>query len=240
MKSILQQMIDRINASSGFNLSDLSEPASKYFSRFLINISRCYNLVGIAEKLVEFEEHDGAKDVLRNVVVLLHATLEDLVRTAAIDRFLDFAPDEAISQIPVFLNESTFLSKTSLQELKQFGEKPASQIIKDSIRFELEKRSITNVDKLSGMMKTIGIDVSKCNESFSEIAEMMRRRHNIVHRADFKTDIEVKNETLLEENLNDIAPEYVNECITIITQFAGRFIGEIALTGLKCGAVENL
>lgn len=60
-------------------------------------------------------------------------------------------------------------------------------LIKESVGQYLERSNYNNVDEISELLTSIGVNPANVNGEFTILAELMNRRHQIVHRADIDT-----------------------------------------------------
>jgi len=124
-------------------------------------------------------------DVLRAATVFLHASLEDLLRSLSYWKLPD-ADKETIDKIPLIGCQSA-PKKFLLGELVEHKGKKVDDLIKDSVNKYLERSNYNNVEEISSLLTSIGVNVSNVNGEFSALEELMSRRHQIVHRADIST-----------------------------------------------------
>ena len=155
--------------------------------RLAQNLGRADNLVQVYNDL--FGKKKGRKsvhaaDVLRTAVVFIHASLEDFLRSLAAAH-LPRASESALNDIPLMgLNSLGRPEKFYLGKLGTHRGKTVDQVIEESIANFLERSNYNNTQDIALLLSTIGIDVSKVNQTFPVLDQMMRRRHQIVHRAD--------------------------------------------------------
>lgn len=123
-------------------------------------------------------------DVLRSAVVLLHATLEESLRE--ITRILlPHASSQALNQIPLAgISQSDQPKKYSLGDLVRHKDKSVSQLIEVSVSEYLDRQSFSSTSEIASVLRTLGIDVSVLDAYLPGLAEMIARRHRIVHSAD--------------------------------------------------------
>jgi len=122
-------------------------------------------------------------DILRAAVVLLHASLEDFLRTLSRVR-LPAASEDVLNSIPIAGSGSSRAEKFALGKLCAFRGKTVDDVIKQSVDEFLERSNYNTTIEIAGLLRNLGLKVETLNGRFAEIDEMMRRRHMIVHRAD--------------------------------------------------------
>jgi hypothetical protein len=151
------------------------------FYRNLINANffRTHNLVTLAEK---FPDSDYTDDILRAVVVLTHAYLEDFVRTLA-SHLLPEAGETILKEIPLG-GSSGRAEKFHLGHLVQHKGKLVDDVIRESILKHLQHSSFNNVDDVVHLLESVGFEVAPYSKHFPQIKELMQRRHLIVHQTD--------------------------------------------------------
>ncbi len=120
-------------------------------------------------------------DILRAAVVLLHATLEDLLRSLA-EWKLPTAKPEAFVEMP--LTGTKGRTRFSLQDLADFRGKTIDEIIAGSVREYLEKSSYNHPGDIKNLLGNIGVVLKIDDDDSAELAAMMSRRHWIAHRVD--------------------------------------------------------
>lgn len=153
--------------------------------RFSENIKRVRNLVSI------YEEHlagagSGRRghmktDVLRAATVLLHASVEDMLRSLAYWK-LPMANTDVLDKIPLVTAAPAI--KFSLGALTAHRGKSVDEVIAASVNGYLERSNYNNVEEVAAFLGNIGVTVANVNGTFPTLEEMMKRRHQIVHRAD--------------------------------------------------------
>ena len=150
------------------------------------NLARVENLV-ITYETDPDAQGQGRKsaqvlDILRAAVVLLHATLEDVLRTTASWK-LPTASSAALNDIPlVGLGSSP--KKFFLGELAAFRGKRVDEVLTESVQAHLEKSNYNNLGEIRALLNGIGVDESSMTPFFAALQELTDRRHQIVHRAD--------------------------------------------------------
>jgi hypothetical protein len=148
---------------------------------------------------------ESANDILRAMVVLNHAYLEDFLRTLG-TTFLPVADMSALDNVPLAgSGTKDRAEKFFLGKLTQHRGKTVDDVIRISVLEDLERRSFNSVTEIISFLETIGVspqngdwntDLKKMSQLGEEtkyggmaaLDEMIRRRHNIVHRADKTKD----------------------------------------------------
>jgi hypothetical protein len=156
--------------------------------KFNQNISRSRNLVSI-HKIYLSGKGPGRRatnstDVLRAATVMLHATLEEFLRDLSRWK-LPSASEPVLNDIPMV--GSLRSDKILLGKLSNHRGKTVDQVIIESIESYLERSNYNNVDDIAHLFVCIGIDNRQLEIYYPEITEMIKRRHQIVHRADYDT-----------------------------------------------------
>lgn len=129
------------------------------------------NLINIYER-IKGNKNDHDADILRAAVVLLHAALEDCLRSLSYLEFPNASPDE--------LNKTGY--KVQLGKVAEYRDKTVNELIRDVAFDYLEGATYNNPEGISKTLKSIGITIEKSAISQLDIA--IKRRHRIVHRAD--------------------------------------------------------
>jgi len=68
------------------------------------------------------------------------------------------------------------------------------------------------------LLKDLGVTVSQVNSTFSDLAELMKRRHQIVHRVDRKPTT---------GKASSLSEDEVNRWITAVEKFTNDVLDEI-------------
>lgn len=153
--------------------------------RFSENIARVRNLVDIYSNHLagsgSGRRSHSKTDVLRAAVVLLHAAMEDLLRSLAYWK-LPAANADTLAKIPLVTVAPAM--KFGLGELVAHRGKSIDDVIAESVNGYLERSSYNSTAEVASFLTSIGIPLANVNSKFTQIDELMKRRHQIVHRAD--------------------------------------------------------
>ena len=121
-------------------------------------------------------------DILRAAVVLLHAGLEDTLRTVAAER-LPVAVPGVLSRIP-FSWQGGRKTTATLGDLSAYRNLSVADLIVEAVDAFLDRATYNNVTEIAGLLGDIGLSPALVIPFASEIEALMRRRHQIVHRMD--------------------------------------------------------
>jgi len=153
---------------------------------FRANITRVRNLVTAYDTLGT----SGAgrpsvrqTDVLRAAVVLLHATLEDLIRSSSEELLPEASPD-VLNQIGFPEGPDKTKTKFTLGELHPYKGRTVDDVIRTAVQTRLQRSNYNSVDELAAALARIGFDPTVLDPDQPTLDSYMRRRHLIVHRAD--------------------------------------------------------
>jgi hypothetical protein len=125
---------------------------------------------------------DGSEDILRATIVLIHAVLEDFLRTLA-ETFLPYANEEILNRIPLAGLDRP-AEKFSLGKLLLHREQTVENVIRKSIREYLDRSTYNSVRDIVSLLASLGFDSATQKDNFQKIEAMIKRRHQIVHHAD--------------------------------------------------------
>lgn len=153
--------------------------------RFQRNIERCQGILDSIWYSDEFEEGYSSEvqdDLARALVVYLHASLEDLLRTILIQHYrrnpTKLLTDHNHSkEIP----DRAELWKT-LSEFESSG--TVETFIDHWIRKILGKESFSNQSQVAGFLKVTGFTIEDQEVYMRLFEALIQRRHDIVHNAD--------------------------------------------------------
>ena len=158
----------------------------KIKSNFQANLNRVRNLVEAYDVLgTSGVGRPSAQqtDVLRSAVVLLHASLEDLIRSSS-ERLLPHAAKQVLDMIGFPDGPGPNKTKFSLGELNQYRSLSVDEVIQKAVQASLMRSNYNSVSELSAALQRIGMDANLLSPHQVTIESMMKRRHLIVHRAD--------------------------------------------------------
>jgi hypothetical protein len=184
-----------IDADAFPTRSDLGRFVQVQIARFAANIARAYGLVEIYNlnsfmrnsfPKMEEVEHSSIEvhysDILRAAVVLVRATLEDLLRSMAA-ALLPFADEATLNAIPLAgtVNPGR-VEKFFLGRLAAHRRKSVLDLIKGSVDDYLTTTTYNDTTQISALLVSLAIDVEKVRHLFPKLDEVIKRRHQIVHR----------------------------------------------------------
>lgn len=166
------------------------------------NLERVRHLVSIYESRGTDEKSRGKHDadLLRAAVVLLHAALEDFVRSLVAWKLPISAPEtigKSRLQVP-------------LEQILSKRDQSVDSIVRETIDELLSRRTYNNKDDVANALKSIGLETSKLKIAELEVA--MTRRHKIVHRADRGSEHE-------SAKINSIQASFVLKWISNVDEF---------------------
>jgi hypothetical protein len=151
-----------------------------------------YNLTGVrglatAYEILRSQAGSGRPsvaetDVLRAAVVMLHATMEDLMRSVSAWKLPSAAP-AAFKNIPFPTPNAE--TKLSLEQLHGFRGQTVNELFVQAIEQLLEKSTYNNAHDVGSALARIGIEPKPILDKFATtIDAITSRRHLIVHRMD--------------------------------------------------------
>lgn len=162
--------------------------------------------IGRTTKLIDVSKSASpgtSDDILRAVVVLTHAYVEDLLRTVA-SVFLPAAGEVALDVVPLAgLGDRGRAEKFALGKLARHRGKTVDNLIRESVSEYLDGVSFNNVTEMISFIKGLGLSLPEKKEEWEAdfglewgdlvtdkrptltlLDEMIRRRHHIVHQTD--------------------------------------------------------
>lgn len=152
--------------------------------RFSANVGRVRQLLAVYQRVAGSgpgRPSVGEADILRAAVLLLHAALEDLLRSIEEQR-LPVAAAKAFSGI--LFPGTRRAEKFSLIELAAYRGQTVDDVFRNAVSAHLEHSNYNNINEVIGALDRAGIMASWGQADRSRIGSMMRRRHWIAHRAD--------------------------------------------------------
>lgn len=190
--------------------------------RFELNITRVKNLVAIYSNLLAGagQGRRGHKetDVLRAATVLLHASVEDVLRSLAYWK-LPAAANQFLDQIPFVGGTAT---KITLGTLSSQRGKSVEDVIKESVDASLERSNYNNTEEVCLLLHSIGLSAESVQRYLPTLEAAMKRRHQIVHRADANPNPGRGN-----HRVASIAPKTVNEWVANTEQFVQEVLAQV-------------
>jgi hypothetical protein len=153
----------------------------------LWNLGRADRLVSMHEKHIGSKKKDPSgesDDLLRAAIVFAHASLEEFLRSCS-SHLLPNCSSQVLDEIPlVGLNHLGKPEKFLLGKLVPHKGKLVDEVIKDSVQEFLQKTSYNSASDVARALEQCGLDISFVKKFFPAIDAMIKRRHQIVHRAD--------------------------------------------------------
>ena len=165
----------------------MDEDISALFDR---NIERVENLVSLYGKKGPGRKNAKDTDILRAAVVLLHASMEDFLRSLLISR-IDHFDNKTLNKFPLSGQSGKAPQKFLLGNLADHRGKTVDELIVDAVTVYLEKfSSFNNLGDIKNALNQCGIEKRIVEgHDFGVLPDMISRRHNIVHKADRNENI---------------------------------------------------
>ncbi len=158
-------------------------------TRLGYNVKRLDNLLALYDELSAREAGKYSSDLLRSAVVLLHATLEDVLRGLLKWKKLRSSATE-LAKIQFHLDQNgKGADKVTLCQLADFDENaPGDVTIRDfinaSVKAHYNKESFNNRAQIADALLTLGLTPKTYEKVLGVIHPMTQRRHQIVHQSD--------------------------------------------------------
>ncbi len=167
-------------------IDEIAEILDPLGARLHGNLSRVNHLLAIYQIL--YGHGKGRRsvhktDLLRAAVVFLHATLEDCLRSVALD-YLPKTGLETINKIPLAGSRSIRAEKFPLGRLIEHRGKTGDDLINESITQHLERCSFNDTTDISNLLESMGFLSEGMQRTLPTLQRLMSRRHQIVHQAD--------------------------------------------------------
>ena len=157
-------------------------------------LHRCMKLVFAAREI----DRETSEEILRAVVVLNHAYLEDFLRNVAL-WLLPIAGEETLNKVPL-AGVAGRAGKFQLGKLAEHRGKKIDDVIQESVAAFMDRSTFNNVTEIMSFLESVNVKLPSCEEVDSPsraipglpideevlglLDAMMKRRHHIVHRAD--------------------------------------------------------
>jgi hypothetical protein len=153
--------------------------------RFYMNMKR----VGDLAKLVSAKSPAAASldsgvrdDIARAVVVFLHATFEDMLRSTARQR-LDSVSIDTLKTIPL-AGASGRAEKFNLGALDSHRGKTVDELLRESVAAYWKRATFSSCDEIETALRQMELDTRPFKVLYTGLDAMITRRHQIVHEAD--------------------------------------------------------
>ena len=157
-------------------------------ARFHLNMSRINGLVKLICSDIDplratkpFQSDGARADILRTIVVFLHATFEDILRTMA-RQCIAAAKSQILDKIP--LVGTGRAEKFHLGALNAHRGKTVDQLIHESVENYLDRETFGSCSDVDEVLTQMGLDTAPFKPLYADLDQMMKRRHRIVHEAD--------------------------------------------------------
>jgi hypothetical protein len=157
--------------------------------RFSANIARVQGLVATYDAVAgpgAGRASVGHADVLRASVILLHAALEDLLRSIEELR-LPGAASNAFDRMRFLTPGGAFKDgkeKFSLVDLAAYRGQSVDDVFHAAIDGHLEHSNYNNIGEVKQALGRVGLLYTIASTNAAALEAMMKRRHWIAHRAD--------------------------------------------------------
>lgn len=192
--------------------------------RFTANVRRVRNVVGVYDQLAgpgPGRASEVYTDILRAAVVLLHAALEDLLRS--LERWrLPGAPDESFKFLAFPGPRDRPQEKLTMVELAAHRGRSVDDVFRVAIDRYLERSNYGSIGDAKDALKRIGLAYQLTPGDNAEIVALMSRRHLIAHRAD-RNDKIGRGHAIVAP----LGPQQVLGWLAAVERFAQSFLSQI-------------
>jgi hypothetical protein len=195
-----------------------------YIDRMKEGVLRVSQLLATAD-IARADAHDrahetAADDILRAAVVLIHAHVEDFLRTLAA-ALLPEGDASCLKEIPLAGSGGKRDEKFVLGQLVQHKGKTVDALLRQSVSEHLDRRTFNNTDEIAQLLQALRIDVAQVNDSFPGLQQMMQRRHQVVHRADSAKSSSPTGPILEAINSDDVG-KWMVDAVTFMMDVSGQ------------------
>ena len=166
---------------------ELTRYIAGHLDRITINLVRVGILVAAADEVYPTDGKEVAvykQDIIRSAVVFLHATLEDFLRYIG-SMYLPTSREDVLNRVPIVGSPDVLRAeKFFLGRLASHRGKSVDQLISDSIAAYLDRLTFNDTNDISALLEAVDIEIDPVRGLYPQLANLMRRRHQIVHRGD--------------------------------------------------------
>jgi hypothetical protein len=113
--------------------------------------------------------------------------------------------------------------KLALGELANHRGKKVDDLIVESVKAHLEHSNFNNTDEIGGLLISVGIEVARVNSRFPDLQKMMKRRHQIVHRADRQDAVRGRG----DHKIRGINKKAVRDWAVAVEEFGTTLLAEV-------------
>ena len=155
-------------------------------ANFDANISRVRSLLEVYDQLAASgpgRPSVAQTDILRAGIVLLHASLEDLIRTSS-EHLLPLGDVAVLDDIGFPMPDGKNVERSRLGVLARFRSDSVQDVIRVAVAARLQRSNYNNVNEVGTALERIGVNRNVLSPDEASIEAMMKRRHLVVHRAD--------------------------------------------------------
>jgi hypothetical protein len=200
--------------------------------RYFENAARVASLIGLYDGLGTGPTKLNKEDILRAAVVFLHASLEDFLRGVALS-YLPLASENALNAVPlVGSNASGRTEKFFLGKLAAHRGKTVEEVLMQSVENHLERSNYNSTEEIASLLTSLEYDLDEIRPLFPALDAMMRRRHQIVHRADRERSPDGALTTV------PLTIKEVTDWSSAASRFVGKVLGQVSLTDIKTGRLK--
>lgn len=180
------------------------------------NVQRAHRLIIFATRkdlgnISPLETKGFIEDIMRSSIVLIHSALETALRELISHRLKAKADKETPAKIPLIGMQRN--EKFHWKELYQYRHKTVAEIINESIDHYVSYISFNSATDIGNHFKDLGIELKYVNPLLSDLDAMIKRRHQIVHEADY---IRSSAEKTLETLTHITALRWIDNAFTFL------------------------
>jgi hypothetical protein len=153
--------------------------------RFEGNLKRVENLVSLYTPKGSGRVGTHETDVLRAAIVMLHASLEDFLRSYLIVSIDDFDKD-TLNSYGFPNSNKRAQEKAKIGDLVEYRDQTIAEFIRASVKERIDRyETFNDIGDVKGALTKCKFDMSAFDDAqFAELVNMIKRRHQIVHKAD--------------------------------------------------------
>lgn len=149
------------------------------------NIGRVDNLISLYGPETPGRKTVHETDILRGALVLLHAGMEDYLRSLMVWK-IDTYSAETLNAFGFPNGSKRPPQKVTLGDLSAYRGKSVDELISYAVKYHLEEfQSFNDRGEVKKALKQCGVSSQAIEaHNFDKLSEMIERRHNIVHKGD--------------------------------------------------------
>lgn len=185
---------------------DQATELQQLYRRFWRNLTRTWVLVAVATSLSTDDDppelSPAGEDLIRAMVVFLHAAVDDFLRELV--RILhERLPEDLLDKLKIRIGAKK-ADAITLGTLARHPNKLFADVVRESVDDWLGQKSFGDANAVASILTKLRIDFSAQQRYVPGLDKLMKRRHRIVHQADITAPTDSEPQRITEEESQEI------------------------------------